>query len=124
MDARSRLDIRTKRVYETPEPGDGARILVDRVWPRGLTKEKVAAELWMKEAAPSTELRKWFGHERARWEEFKRRYFAELDARPQVVEVLLHKAAAGPVTLLYSARDEECNQAEALKEYLLLRRYR
>lgn len=113
------MDIRTKRVYAPFDPRDGLRVLVDRVWPRGMAKEQVRADLWLKDLAPGTALRKWFGHDRSRWEEFKIRYFAELDARSEAVTSLLNEAAKGPVTLLFSARDAECNQAVALKEYLL-----
>ncbi|MCC6346727.1 MAG: DUF488 family protein [Nitrospirales bacterium] len=113
------LFIGVKRVYEPPDPQDGFRILVDRVWPRGMTKEHVRADLWLKNAAPSTALRKWFGHDRSKWETFKSRYFSELDAQPEVVTRLLDEAAAKRATLLFSARDTECNQAIALKEYLL-----
>jgi uncharacterized protein YeaO (DUF488 family) len=113
------MDIRTKRVYEAARPDDGHRVLVDRVWPRGMTKERARADVWLKDAAPSTALRKWFGHERSKWEPFKRRYFAELDARPEVVTKLLDEAAKGRLTLLFSAHDTDCNQAVALREYLL-----
>lgn len=115
------LDIHTKRVYEPTDPDDGLRVLVDRVWPRGMTKAQVQAGLWLKDVAPSTPLRRWFGHDRARWDDFKRRYFSELDGRPEAVARLLDAAANGRVTLLYSARDVECNQAVALREYLLSR---
>lgn len=115
------MDIRTKRVYQQSDPNDGSRILVDRVWPRGLTKEQVCADLWLKDAAPSTELRKWFSHEHSRWASFKNRYFRELDAKPDAVTGLFDAAAKGRLTLLYSARDTEYNQAVALKEYLLSR---
>ena len=115
------LDVRTKRVYEPAEPSDGCRVLVDRVWPRGKTKEQVQADIWLKDAAPSATLRKRFGHDRAKWEDFKRRYFAELDAQPQATATLLENAGKGPLTLLFSARDTECNQAVALREYLLSR---
>lgn len=115
------MDIRTKRVYEPSEPGDGLRVLVDRVWPRGMTKEQVQADLWLKDLTPGTVLRKWFGHDRSRWEEFKARYFTELDGRSEAVTRLLDEAEKGPLTLLFSARDAECNQAVALREYLLLR---
>jgi uncharacterized protein YeaO (DUF488 family) len=114
-------DIKTKRVYEEDDPDDGYRVLVDRVWPRGLKKERVAADLWLKEVAPSSDLRKWFGHDPAKWEEFKDRYFAELDGRQDPVTKLLEQAKQGRVTLLYSARDTEHNQAVALREYLLAR---
>jgi len=116
-----RTDIRTKRVYEPATSHDGFRVLVDRVWPRGLTKEQVRADLWMKNVAPSTALRQWFGHDRSKWEAFKRRYFSELDAQPQAVARLLEEAAKGRLTLLFSARDAEYNQAVALREYLLSR---
>ncbi len=112
------MDIRAKRVYEPADPGDGFRVLVDRVWPRGMTKERVKAELWLKEAAPSTGLRKSFCHDRSKWEDFKKRYFEELDAKPEVVVRLLEEAARGPVTLLFAAQDSEYNQAVALREYL------
>lgn len=111
-------EIRTKRVYEPADRADGLRILVDRVWPRGRTKEEVQADLWMKDVAPSTELRRWYGHDRARWDEFERRYFRELDGRSGDVAQILDAARRGPVTLLYSARDEQDNQAEALLDYL------
>jgi uncharacterized protein YeaO (DUF488 family) len=114
-------DIQTKRVYEPAGPHDGFRVLVDRVWPRGMTKERARADLWLKDAAPSTTLRKWFGHDRSKWEAFKKRYFLELDANPQAVARLLDEAAKGRVTLLFSARDAEYNQAAVLREYLLAR---
>ena len=110
-----------KRVYEPVTPNDGFRILVDGIWPRGMKREKLRAELWLKDAAPSAALRKWFAHDRMRWEEFKKRYFAELDTKPEVVGGLLDLALKGRLTLLFSARDIECNQAVALREYLLLR---
>ncbi len=113
------MDIQTKRVYEASDADDGHRILVDRVWPRGMTKEQVSADLWMKDAAPSTALRKWFGHDRAKWEIFKKRYFLELDSNPEVLQKLYDKSLQQRLTLLYSARDIECNQAIGLREYLL-----
>lgn len=112
------MDIRTKRVYEPAESNDGFRVLVDRVWPRGLKKEDVAADLWLKELAPSSDLRKWFGHDPDKWEEFKRRYFEEVAAQTEAVERLLEEAGDRPITLLFGARDTEHNQAVALKEYL------
>jgi uncharacterized protein YeaO (DUF488 family) len=115
------VDIKTKRVYAEADPNDGSRVLVDRVWPRGLKKERVAADLWLKEVAPSTSLRKWFGHDPAKWEEFKDRYFSELHDQPEAVAKLLEQAEKGHLTLLYSARDTEHNQAVALREYLLAR---
>ncbi|QSA98148.1 DUF488 domain-containing protein [Methylococcus sp. EFPC2] len=113
------MDIRTKRVYEPADPQDGFRVLVDRVWPRGLTKGQVAAGLWLKEVAPSTSLRQWFGHDRAKWEEFRSRYFLELGVESGPVERLRELAREGRLTLLYSARDVDCNQAVALRDYLL-----
>ncbi|MFB3906730.1 MAG: DUF488 domain-containing protein [Acidobacteriota bacterium] len=115
------MDIRTKRVYEPAASDDGFRVLVDRVWPRGMTKDRVGADLWLKEAAPSTELRKSFCHDPSRWEDFKKRYFAELDAKPGTVGRLLEQASGGRVTLLFSAQDAVYNQAVALREYLLSR---
>ena len=113
------LDIRTKRVYEPANSDDGFRVLVDRVWPRGMTKSQVQADLWLKDVAPSTALRKWFGHDRSKWEAFKSRYFSELDADSEAVRRLLDEAAKGRLTLIFSAKDAECNQAVALTEYLL-----
>jgi uncharacterized protein YeaO (DUF488 family) len=113
------MDIQIRRVYEPADPQDGYRVLVDRLWPRGLTKAQVNADLWLKEAAPSTDLRKWYHHEPQMWEEFKRRYFLELDAAPEAVQRLLDAAAGQRLTLLFSARDVEANQAAALKDYLL-----
>ena len=115
------MDIQTKRVYDRDEKGDGVRILVDRVWPRGVTRDKLRADLWMKDAAPSTPLRKWFGHDPSRWNEFKNRYFSELDGKPQIVKQFFELSAKGRITLLFSARDTACNQAAALKEYLAAR---
>lgn len=115
------MQIQVKRVYDPATPKDGLRVLVDRVWPRGLTHEDVRADLWLKEIAPSTALRQWFGHDPTRWEAFKARYFAELDANPQPVERLLSMAQAQTVTLLFAARDDQYNQAVALREYLLAR---
>lgn len=112
-------EIRTKRVYEPASPDDGFRVLVDRVWPRGMTKEQVRADLWLKAVAPSTALRKWFGHDRSKWEAFESRYFLELDAKPEAVASLVDEAVKGRLTLLFSARDAEYNQAVALREYLL-----
>jgi uncharacterized protein YeaO (DUF488 family) len=107
-----------KRVYEQPDKGDGARILVDRLWPRGLTKEKAQIDLWLKEIAPSAELRKWFGHDPAKWAQFKTRYKAELDGKPELVALLKQKIAGGKVTLVYGAKDEQHNQAKALQQIL------
>jgi len=110
--------IRIKRAYDPPSQDDGRRILVDRLWPRGLSKEKAVLDLWMKEIAPSTELRKWYGHEPDKWAEFKRRYFSELDTSPEQVDILARETQRGIVTLLYASKKEKLNNAEALKEYL------
>lgn len=115
------MDIRTKRVYEAADPNDGFRVLVDRVWPRGMTKEQVRADLWLRDVAPGTDLRKWFSHDRSKWEAFRNRYFLELDGKPEAVTRLLDEAAKGPLTLLFSAQDTECNQAVALRDYLISR---
>ena len=111
-------NIRIKRVYEPASLDDGYRVLVDRIWPRGLTKEKVHADLWLKEIAPSNELRAWFHHDPTLREEFKKRYFAELELQPQIVTRLLDLAMQGPVTLLFSASDTELNNAVVLADYL------
>jgi uncharacterized protein YeaO (DUF488 family) len=110
--------IRLKRAYEKPSPGDGVRILVDRLWPRGLTKERAALALWLKDVAPSPELRTWFGHDPARWKQFQDRYRKELRQKKDAVKVLREKAKEGTVTLVYAARDEEHNGALVLKEFL------
>ncbi len=110
--------IKVKRVYEPPSPADGARFLVERLWARGLTREALPLDGWLKDVAPSAELRRWFAHDPAKWSTFRRRYFAELDARPEAWRPLREAARRGTVTLLYSARDETHNSAVALKEYL------
>jgi uncharacterized protein YeaO (DUF488 family) len=112
------MKIRIKRVYEAAEATDGARILVDRLWPRGLSKADAKIDVWVKEAAPSNELRRWFGHEPERWEEFQRRYFAELDQIKDLQKTVLPVKGSGTVTLLFGAKDEEHNNAVALKKYL------
>lgn len=111
-------DLHLKRAYEPPAAADGTRILVDRVWPRGVRKEDLQADVWLRDAAPSTALRKWFGHDPERWPEFQRRYHAELRERPQVLEELRDALAQGRVTLVYGARDEQHNQAVALRDFL------
>lgn len=111
------MKVNIKRVYEEPEKSDGFRILVDRVWPRGMTKEKAAVDLWLKEAGPSTELRKWFNHDSEKWSEFKKRYLKELKDNEVIQEIKGHEKK-GKVTLVYSARDEEHNQAVVLREFL------
>jgi uncharacterized protein YeaO (DUF488 family) len=110
--------IRVKRIYEPAAADDGFRVLVDRIWPRGVKKTAAAIDLWLKDVAPSSELRRWFGHDPARWEEFRRRYVAELDARPGAWAPLRDAAAAGDVVLLYDARDREHNNAVVLRDYL------
>jgi len=110
--------IRLKRVYEPATTEDGQRFLVERLWPRGLKKEALKAEAWLKDVAPSDDLRRWFSHDPAKWSEFRRRYFAELDRDPAVAAPLLKAARQGTVTLLYSAHDTEHNNAVALKDYL------
>jgi len=110
------MKIKIKRVYEKPEKDDGKRILVDRLWPRGLTKEKACIDLWLKGIAPSTELRKWFGHDPAKWKEFRKRYSDELKKNEEQVSLLKDQIKNGTVTLVYGAKDEEHNEAFVLKE--------
>ncbi len=110
--------VQLQRVYDPGGAGGGTRFLVERLWPRGMRKEALRAA-WLKEVGPSTALRKWFGHDPARWAEFRRRYFAELDAAPQTWTPIAEAARRGPVTLLYSSHDTEHNNAVALKEYLV-----
>ena len=111
--------IRLQRAYDGPTAEDGARILVDRLWPRGLKKEALALAGWAKELAPSTALRQWFHHEPGRWPEFQQRYRAELAARPEAVQALRAQAQAGTVTLIYSAHSAEMNNAVVLRDFLL-----
>lgn len=112
------MKIKLKRVYEAPEEADGLRILVDRLWPRGLRKEDAALHRWARELSPSDELRKEFHHDPARWDEFKARYFEELDAQAAAVRQLREEVGKGTVTLLYAAKEAERNNAVALAEYL------
>jgi uncharacterized protein YeaO (DUF488 family) len=112
------LRVQIKRVYDQALPDDGKRILIDRLWPRGLTKEKARIDLWLKEIAPSTELREWFGHDPAKWPEFQKRYRQELDANEAVVGQLRTELKNGPVTLVFGAKDEQHNDAVVLQEYL------
>ncbi len=114
--------IRVKRAYEEASPADGRRVLVDRLWPRGVRKENARVDAWVREVAPSGELRKWFGHDPGRWEEFKRRYFKELETHREHVEDLCQQLRSDTVTLLYGAKDAEHNNAIALREYLTRRR--
>jgi len=110
--------LKIKRIYEKAEPADGLRVLVDRLWPRGVSKEKAALADWMKEVAPSDELRHWFGHEEARWDEFKSRYMQELGEQNQVVDELVSMARQNTLTLLYAAKNEQQNNAVVLKELI------
>ena len=110
--------IKLKRVYEAPAPEDGERILVERLWPRGLSKQRAKVDLWLKDVAPSPELRRWFGHDPARWDEFRRRYWQELEQNADAVRLLKSKARKGAVTLVYAARDEDHNGALALQQFL------
>src|SRR5689334_8873624 len=110
--------IKLKRVYETSSPQDGLRVLVDRLWPRGLTKERAAVDLWLKEMAPSTELRKWFGHDPEKWKQFQLRYRKELQEKKDALKLLKRKCKDQTVTLLFGARDEEHNEALVLKKIL------
>ncbi|HBC05873.1 MAG TPA: DUF488 domain-containing protein [Aequorivita sp.] len=112
------MDIQTKRIYEKPANRDGTRILVDRVWPRGVSKEDAKLDEWMKEIAPSTELRKWFDHKEERFDDFSKKYKKELEDHSGLVQQLLDKAKEKRLTLLYGAKDEKHNQAIVLKNYL------
>ncbi len=110
--------VRVKRVYEPPDKADGQRILVDRLWPRGVSKEKAQLDLWLKDVAPSTELRVWFGHDPEKWQRFRRRYETELRKNMELVKILADKAKNGAITLVYAARDERHNEALVLKQFL------
>src|SRR6478672_7261020 len=103
--------IRLKRAYDAPASRDGLRILVERLWPRGVRKDRAAVGLWLKDLAPSTELRTWFDHDPERWDEFRRRYWAELERKGDLLVLLTHRATEGPVTFVYAAHDEERNSA-------------
>jgi uncharacterized protein YeaO (DUF488 family) len=112
-----------RRIYEPPHPDDGYRVLIDRLWPRGVAKQTAAVDLWLKEIAPSDALRKWFAHDPAKWTEFVNRYHREVDKNPEAIETLRAAAAKHPiVTLLFAAKDEEHSNAVALKAYLSKRR--
>jgi uncharacterized protein YeaO (DUF488 family) len=115
------MDIRVKRAYEAPSPEDGSRILVDRLWPRGLAKDRARIDLWLKDVGPTTELRKWFNHEPEKWQEFKRRYFEELRRQPESVGRLIEAIRTGPATLVFGSREARFNNAVALKEFLRTR---
>jgi uncharacterized protein YeaO (DUF488 family) len=110
--------INIKRIYVEPDRKDGFRILVDRLWPRGLSKDRAKVDLWLKDLAPSNALRTWFGHDRARWDEFKKRYFKELEDNEEPIQLIATKASKETVTLLFGAKDEQCNNAVALKEFI------
>jgi len=110
--------IQLKRVYEKPSADDGERILVDRLWPRGLTKKRAAVDLWLKDVAPSTALRKWFDHDPVKWKEFQSRYRKELRTAKEAFGLLKNKSKAGAITLLYGARDQTHNEARVLKSLL------
>lgn len=110
--------IKLKRVYDPPAVSDGPRFLVERLWPRGIKKAALRMNTWLKDAAPSTELRSWFSHDPNKWREFRRRYFLELRAHQDVLEPIVTAAEKGPVTLLYSSHDGEHNNAVALKDFL------
>jgi uncharacterized protein YeaO (DUF488 family) len=112
------MPIELKRAYDPPARSDGRRVLVDRVWPRGIAKDELKIDAWLKDLAPSTKLRKWFAHDTTRWQEFKQRYFDELAAQAESVDALVAQASAGRVTLVFAASDREHNNAVALKEYL------
>jgi len=112
------MKIQTKRVYDEPSRKDGKRFLVDRVWPRGIKKDDLDVDDWLKEVAPSTELRRWFNHDPKKWDRFCRKYRAELDANADALRPLYEALKEGPITLLYAARDEEHNQAVVLRRYL------
>jgi uncharacterized protein YeaO (DUF488 family) len=112
--------LKLKRVYEEPSKEDGFRILVERLWPRGLSKGRASVDLWLKDVAPSPELRKWFGHDPAKWEQFCQRYWVELRQKKDLVSVLKQKSKEGAVTFVYAARDEQHNSAVALKMFLEL----
>ena len=112
------MTIQVKRVYDPPDAGDGRRILVDRLWPRGLSREKAEIDDWLREIAPSNGLRRWYVHDPDKWPEFKARYFAELDANPDAVAQLRRHLGEGAITFLFSSKEPRLNNAFALKEYL------
>ena len=112
------MEIKLKRAYEQPDQADGARILVDRLWPRGLSKEQARIDVWVKELAPSTALRRWYGHDPQKWREFNQRYVVELEANRSRLEELLPYLRQGPVTLVFSSKELRLNNAVALKNYL------
>ena len=121
-DVATKKTVQVKRAYDPPSDNDGVRVLVDRLWPRGLSKTKAAVDLWLKDIAPSVDLRRWFNHDPARWVEFRRRYARELDAKDRAIAALRGAVRRGRVTLLFSANDPEHNNAVALQSYLAGRR--
>ena len=110
--------IQTKRIYSASEQSDGQRILIDRLWPRGVSKDAAEIDFWAKEVAPSSELRKWYQHDASKWDEFRKRYFAELDSNTENVEKYLNAIGKGTVTFVYGSKEEKFNNAVALKEYM------
>jgi uncharacterized protein YeaO (DUF488 family) len=116
------IHIKIKRIYDPPSPQDGFRILVDRLWPRGLSKEKAKVDLWLRKISPSNELRKWYAHEPAKWTEFKKKYLEEIEEKKEEFDLLFKKAREGSVTFLFSSKEEELNNAQALKEFVEGRR--
>ena len=112
------MPLRTKRIYEEPTPADGRRILIDRLWPRGVSKEAARIDFWAKAIAPSNELRQWYQHDPEKWHEFRDRYFAELDANPEAIAELRSQLGSGAATLLFGSKEERLNTASALREYL------
>jgi uncharacterized protein YeaO (DUF488 family) len=112
------MRIRIKRAYEKPEADDGIRILVERLWPRGLSKKNAKVDMWLKDIAPSTEIRKWFSHDPAKWEEFRGRYFKELNKNREAVKKLLDITEGSDVTFVYGSKEKEYNSARALKDYI------
>ncbi|MEO6603021.1 MAG: DUF488 domain-containing protein [Polyangiaceae bacterium] len=118
MTRRAKLNIKTKRVYDAPARADGCRILVDRIWPRGLSKADAALDVWIKDVSPSTALRQWFGHDPAKWANFTKKYFSELAKKQDAIELVLAASTGPTVTLLYGAKDVAHNNAVALKKYL------
>jgi uncharacterized protein YeaO (DUF488 family) len=112
------MQVRTKRIYEASDPADGRRILVDRLWPRGIAKSNARIDFWAKSVSPSNELRRWYGHDPEKWVEFRERYFGELDSNPDGVSELRSHLGSGTVTFLYSSKETRLNNASALKDYL------
>ncbi len=118
MTGEKKTEIRLSRAYEPPGPDDGCRVLIDRIWPRGVHKDELRLDAWLKELAPSTALRKWFNHEPDKWDRFKERYFAELDGQPEAVGPASRLCREGTVTLVFGSKERRYNNAVALKTYL------